>query len=254
MTKLENPPLIEAIFELRWGESAPGQFSYSQDEQSLFAGKVSASAASKGYGLTEYVHQNPVALPMAATHRFRSKKDVWPCFQVGLGLFTVNQTKNGYGWSSFKASVKSGLEIYNQAEPNKLNSVKNSLVLALRYQDGFFPEQGDSIEEYLAEHFKVKAGLPNSFLDTDSLDRAKSGVHLNIRVESKKPKGSVVITVANAIINGQPGLLMETIVESKVSDALQGQIDIDSILEWAGEAHDLQKHSFKTLISPSAYK
>jgi uncharacterized protein (TIGR04255 family) len=255
MTTLTDPPLIEAIFQLRWGEVSPGQFSYSQDEQTLFAGKISAAAATNGFSAIQSVQQNvPLKLPLMVTHRFRKQDNTWPCYQVGLGIFTVNQTKEGYDWPSFMEAIKTGIHIFEQAEQGKLHAVKNSLSMQLLYQDAFFPESSISIEQYLKDHFKINAGLPDVFLNSADIDRTKSAINIRINVDTTNPKGVVTITVANAIINDQPGLLMETIVTSSIKNDLDGKVDTDIILNWAQQAHEIQKHSFKTLINPSAYQ
>ncbi|MGJ0430614.1 TIGR04255 family protein [Methylobacter sp.] len=252
MPILENPPLIEAIFELRWGEIAPGQFFYSNDDQSLFAGMVSVAAATKGYKFVEQIQQNP-NLPMFVSHRFRKKERVWPCFQIGLGIFTVNQVKDEYSWSSFKQSIKSGIEIFEQADSSKIDKVKDNLSMVLRYQDAFFPEKDESIKEYLGKHFNVKVGLPIGFSENSNLNSNYSSINLKIDINSINPKGIVTIMIAHAIINDEPGLLMETIVQSKARDVFESDSHLDSILKWVEMAHDIQKHSFRTLISPSAY-
>ena len=106
---------------------------------------------------------------MMVSHRFRSKENTWPCYQVGLGIFTVNQVKDGYDWPPFKESIKTGLEIFNQADPEKMDKVKDSLSVVLRYQDGFYPKEGESIEKYLEKHFHVKAELPDEFLNNKNI-------------------------------------------------------------------------------------
>jgi uncharacterized protein (TIGR04255 family) len=255
MTTLENPPLIEAIFELRWGEVASGELAYSQEEQSLFAGKVSASAASKGFGMCEMPQPGgaPVSLPMVVSHRFRESKDAWPCYQVGLGIFTANQAAKGYSWSSFKKAIGAGIGIYNQAAPEQLNSVKDTLQITLRYQDAFFPDARKMVKEYLNEHFNIEAGLPSSFLDNKNLDKEKSSVNIQFNTNTNTPRGNVAIRIANAIISGRPGLLLEIAVISKAKDAIDGELNKDALLNWVESAHELQKHSFDTLVLKSAY-
>ena len=254
MGELANPPLIEAIFELRWGEVLPGQFKFSRDEQTLFAGKISAALDSKGYGISEIVHpETSRPLPMFISHRFRAKENTWPVYQVGLGIFTVNQLNDGYSWESFKNTIETGLEIYSQADPRKLALDRDTLSFVLRYQDAFFPPAEQLISGYLEEHFNVRAGLPENFLNNENIDSTKSTVNINIHTNTVNPKGEIVIAIANAIINQNPGLLMETVVTSKAMEAIEGEIKIGNILEWTQSAHALQQHAFRTVINPSAY-
>lgn len=253
MTTLDNPPLIEAIFQLCWGEVAPGQFSYTQEEQSLFAGKISAAAATLDYKTVQAVQPSMnILIPMTVTHRFRELDNAWPCFQVGLGIFTVNQTKDGYSWLQFKKSIESGLDMFEQADSEKLGKISNSLSMFLTYQDAFFPANGVSTEKYLKDHFNINADLPNDFLNNSNIDRNKSSVDINIKIEVIEPKGSISIKIVNAIINDQPGLLMETVVHSKMAE-ISSKCDKESILNWVERAHHLQKHSFEKIIQPRAY-
>jgi uncharacterized protein (TIGR04255 family) len=255
MTTLQNPPLIEAIFVLRWGEVAPGQFIYTPDEQTLFIGKMSASATSKGYGVTENIQQHQsFIIPGLLTHRFRKQENSHPCFQVGLGVFTVNQTKEDYNWYSFKEAIETGLEIYNTAEPTKLNDIKDTLSLSLHYQDAFFPENNITTEEYLKQYFHINAGLPESFFEKPEINRSKIDINMAINVETLNPKGIINVNIANAIINDQSGLLMQTTVQSKAKDDFNGEVCINEIMNWLELAHDLQKHSFEILVKSSAYK
>lgn len=252
MPLLENPPLIEAIFELRWGEISPGQFQYHQNEESLFAGMFSASAKNEGFGVIERIHNN-VSLPMMISHRFRKKENTWPCFQVGLGVFTVNQTKEQYSWEAFKKSIETGLKIFNNTDSN-LKSVKDTLSVFLRYQDAFFPSENEVIEQFIKQHFNVDFGLPSSFLNHNNLNGTHHSVGFNVEIGLEKPKGIVKITIAKAIINDKPGLILETLVHSKVKDILNDDTNYNDLIEWSEQAHDIQKHAFKTLINSSAYK
>lgn len=254
MTTIDDAPLIEAIFELRWGNTSSGQFSFKRDEQSLLPGKLSASAAAKGYKFCQIIPHIPLGIPGIVSHRFKKDKDSWPCFQIGLGVFTVNQINDGYDWDEFKKSIKAGLEIFTKADPEKLSSEKNTLSAIMRYQDAFYPSAKMSTEEFLSDHLKVDAKLPDSFLDNPNLNRAKSGINLRFNLDTIKPKGVITIGITNAVINTTPGILMETIVESKLSDSIGNTVNTKTLLEWSEKAHDLQRHTFKNLIKTTAYQ
>jgi len=248
------PPLIEVIFELHWGEAEPGRFSYSLEEQSLFAGQVSAAAAAKGFVFKEFLqHKNEPPLPKRVTHRFRRGENQWPCIQVGLGVFTVNQIDKDYAWASFLEAVASGLKIFSEADRNKLSLLKDSLTVILRYQDAFFPPDRKGIEDYLEENFEVNVKFPDAFFKKNIVNRPVNSISLNFEAEVTRPKGKVTVAINNAIINNKPGLIMETVVESKVTTDMKGSTGIDDFLSWAVEAHDLQRHAFRTLINKSAF-
>lgn len=255
MALLQNPPLLEAIFELRWGEHTPGEFKYTNDDQSLFAGKVNALAFINGYKYTEILGESSSPMfPMTPTHRYRKAENTWPCFQAGLGLFTVNQVTQGYSWQGFKQSIKEGLRVFDEAGPHKIKTNKDSLVLILRYQDAFFPEKGNSAEKFLSETFHISTSLPKKFLSKDTVKEEIVAVNCQYTIKSLEPKGEVIVKVASAIINDKPGFLLETLVVSKVSMDFKTNIDPETILEWLDKAHDLQKHSFDTLVNSEVCK
>ncbi|WP_028468701.1 TIGR04255 family protein [Neptunomonas japonica] len=255
MALLQNPPLLEAIFELRWGEHAPGQFQYTNDDQTLFAGKVSALASLNGYDHIEMLGDgSPSVFPMTLTHRYRKAENKWPCFQTGLGLFTVNQVTEGYSWSGFKQAIQECLKIFDQAGPHKLKTNKDSLVLILRYQDAFFPKNGNSAEKFLSDTFHINTSLPEKFLSKDTVEEEIVAVNCQYTIKSLDPKGEAVVKVASAIINDMPGFILETLVVSKVSSDFTTDIDQTMILEWLDKAHDLQKHSFGTLVNSEVCK
>lgn len=248
-------PLLEAIFELRWGENAPGQFQYSQDEQTLFAGQISSAASAAGFSVIEFLqNRSEPPLPMRVTHRFRREAGTWPCFQVGLGVFTVNQLDDGYSWRTFLDSIRIGLDVFTRADPSKLEESKDSLTVILRYQDAFYPPEGRGTEQYLSDHFRVNVNFPDEFFEGEIVDRSSSSLSLTYTSEVHDPIGRIIVSLNSAVINGKPGLLMETVVESKVSIDLEGKIEVDQVLDWAERSHKLQQHSFKTLIEKTAYR
>jgi uncharacterized protein (TIGR04255 family) len=254
MNKVENAPLLEAVFELRWGEVQPGSFEYTQDEQQLFPGKFSAAALEKQYGIVKYLqNDNAPKLPYIISHRFFKEEMKWPCVQIGLGIFTVNQVNEGYAWDTFKESIAEGLEVITKADTAKLENIKNTGVIILRYQDAFYPSESETIEHYLEEHFNVSVKLPNAFRENDCLGDTLNGVNVNLVLPSTTPEGSVRIMIANALMNDKPGLMMETLVESKLKKVLEEGDHIMSILNWSESAHDIQRHAFDTLIESSAY-
>ena len=106
MSVLENAPLIEAIFELRWGELSPGNFSYTDEESSMLPLHISIAASKHGFDFIE-TQSNP-PFPFFVTHRFRKSENSWPCIQLGTGIFTVNQVNDNYNWEEFSIGFECG--------------------------------------------------------------------------------------------------------------------------------------------------
>lgn len=249
-------PLIEAIFELRWGQKSFGDFDYAPEEQQLFAMQIGAVAASKHYTFTELANPSMQFLlpPMLVSHRFRKQSNSWPCFQIGLGIFTVNQVKDGYEWTSFKNTIEEGLDIYIAANPQKLNDVQNTLTLILRYQDAFFPDSSISTKQFVEEHLNINVNMANEFFENENIETGFEAINISIMTNIIKPKGRLSTVLANAVMNDKPGLLLETIVETEMKNLTNGIVSKENILSWVEEAHKIQQHSFKTLVKESAYK
>ena len=89
MAEKIKAPLIEAIFEIRWGRKDQNSFEYSNNEQSLFPGQISAHASNEGFTEVESFNFGPAPsralIPQRITHRFRVGPNTWPCIQLGLG-------------------------------------------------------------------------------------------------------------------------------------------------------------------------
>jgi len=249
MSTAEDAPLIEAILELRWGEVSIGSFQFNDDDQQLFAGKISAVASSSGFSHVEHINPGP-NFPGNVSYRFRSSENAWPCYQVGLGIFTVNQIDKGYEWQSFYSAIEKGLEMFDAAGPNKLAAIKDTLVLILRYQDAFVKDNEDeNLEDYLSTKFHIEAGLPDSFFNNTYVNNGINAINCQFHIESVKPKGEVILKVASGIISGQPGILLETLNITKASNIFgDKEVTVEDILTWLNEAHDVQKHSFANVV------
>ncbi len=259
MPVIDDAPLLEAIFEMRWGQQSPNTFEYSSDEHSLFPGKVSAFASEMGFAHVERVNDkrppNVGMPPQQVSHRFRKGSGQWPCFQLGLGVFTVNQNNDGYTWRGFKRSIADGILVFNKAKSEDFTRLPDSLRFVLRYQDVFFPiDEGLSDNQFIKEHFKLDLALPDEFLKKDFLDADKQDVNLNFSIGAPDVGGKVKIFVASVEVNGRPALLMETLVEGKEKSCTVNKLHESDVLNWCERAHDIQKHAFNTLILPTAYR
>jgi len=259
MPAIKNAPLVEAIFEIRWGSKGQNSFEFSQDEQSLLPGKVDAFAAEAGFPLSEPIGApagpNNIGLPQRISYRFRPGENQYPCLQLGMGIFTVNQLESGYSWNSFLSSIKDGVKILLKANPGRLARLPDSACLALRYQDAFYPsDEGCTSQAFIVKHFNVDASLPDNFLGDNRLNPSKSDLSFKISTDVKEPEGRITVFITDAIISGKRGLLMETIVESPIGNFSLNSISENHVTDWCEKAHQLQKHAFETLIKPSAYK
>ena len=256
MGKIENSPLIEAIFELRWGVDEQGGFKYSRDEADFFPGMFFHSLKEIGFGHSELLNNEPGRpnLPFEPKHRFRKADNEWPCFQIGLGLFTANQLgnlsaesseKDKYDWDTFKPVIVDGLKALDKAHPSNIKGLVNPRV-SLRYQDGFILD--DTIESFVSNRIKAEIKIANVFTEQPNISESARDINLNFVYETDRPKGTITISVVSAKIGGKAGIVIDTVVSSKWEG---GFLSVKELSTWCEEAHDLQRHSFATLISGS---
>ncbi len=117
MATLSEAPLIESIIEIRWGEhkiepNKPVEFKFSAEDTDFFPGQFHSIANSYGFVFVERINKDvPPFIPHVVRYRFRRTEGTWPCYQIGLGIFTVNQVNEGYNWGTFKKDILTGLEM-----------------------------------------------------------------------------------------------------------------------------------------------
>ena len=261
MGKLKKSPLIEAIFELRWGETQPGQFEYPNEELNFLPGIFSQSVKESGFGFAEQVNvtadrPNIPNLPFEVRHRFRKDNGKWPCFQIGVGIFTANQIgslslnaadNDEYDWDYFKPAIVIGLESLDKSYPAGLNNLRSPQA-TLRYQDGFYLSDEETIESFVANKIKANIEITNVFTDQEHISSSGQNLRLDIAYDTTRPEGEITISVVSVQMNGRRSIMIETTVSSKIKE---GNKSVDYLTNWCEQAHDLQRHAFETLIKTS---
>ena len=93
---LNNKPLVEAIFEVRW-DLSPSPTGVPQDPQyDIIVGQLKESLNKE----LPFHARLPIGIisgfniPYQVQHQFRIAADAWPLVQIGPGLMTVNETAN----------------------------------------------------------------------------------------------------------------------------------------------------------------
>ncbi|EJG0729933.1 hypothetical protein CGH92_07565 [Vibrio parahaemolyticus] len=243
-------PLVEAIFELRWGEVAPGHFRYSNQGASgdVFLQKFTMQAMKAGYEHVEKVVDSDISpIPHRAYYRFRKQDGQWPCLQIGLGVFTVNQTAEEYCKETFLKDIEEGINAWRFTLGEDIQEVLDTLTIILRYQD-FFPENEDQTEvQKLEDYFGISLTFPEKF--ADSAHRINS-IDLSFSLKCESPDASMAnISFKNAISGSKKGILADTVVFTKYNALVHGQSDIkQSIRNWIEDAHGFQIRTFEQLM------
>ncbi|MBI4848297.1 MAG: TIGR04255 family protein [Nitrospirae bacterium] len=244
--RLENKPLVEAIFELRWELKEIGQGIKVDPHYKILVGSLYSKLKE------EYPHHEPLpasSLPddMAGyviQHRFRKGENEWPLIQIGPGILTVNDTA-GYIWEDFEkkvlAAVTSLFESYPQPENIKINS------LLLRYIDAVeFNYQSDNIFKFLLNHMKTGIKLYPDLFNGTGVESVPASFDWRFSFPCKKPEGIIHLRFIRGKKANADGLIWETMVQSTEGKASQIS---NQIKKWLNDAHNLTDDWFFKLIN-----
>ncbi len=254
MPKLSKAPLIEIIFELRWGPGEPGQGPvnlspdrWSPEERSYFPAEFRNGARKQGLEYVEDIGP-PIPIPSVVAHRFRPSEGKWPCLQIGLGLFTVNLTNEFYdGWDSFRQAATKGLAVLDGAYPGGLSALP-LFHAELRYLDGF-PLKEQAPLDFMRANLQLALDMPDGLLEHNALQGPVESPEVGFMVPVVKPEGKLLLKLQSGMINGEKGLVAHTAIRS-TRGALPDQ-NSEALLRWLDQAHEIQHYFFETLVAGS---
>lgn len=248
MTKkiLENKPLVEAIFELKWNLQESESGTRTDPHYKLLVGRIYEKIKDE-YPFHE---QLPTAtmpdelVGHVIQHRFRKNENEWPLIQIGPGIITLNDTK-GYTWDNFKEKsicmLNTLFETYPDAEINL-----NVNGLSLRYIDAItFDFKNDNILVFLKEQLKTEIHLYQKLFEDTEVSNLPLGFDMKFSFSSAKPKGNIYLRFVRGKKEELDALMLETIVQSAAEDPPK---DTDGIVAWITDAHDLTDDWFFKLI------
>lgn len=246
---LQNKPLVEAIFELRWklqksDDSINPSWEYDPN-YSLLIGKLYDELKDK-YPYHEKLPAARIPEEISAyliQHRFRHSKDEWPLVQIGPGIITLNATKK-YVWNDFLSQIENLMEKFFNSYPNESNIEFNRI--QLRYIDAYKYDYLESdILQFLKDKMRIHYSLPKELFKPE-IHKEPLNIDLRQTFQLDNPKGVVNSRFATGMRKHIPHLIWETIVESLVKDVPQNQPDI---LSWIEKAHNITHNWFFEIIN-----
>ncbi|MDM5137615.1 TIGR04255 family protein [Aeromonas salmonicida] len=250
---MERYPLVEAIFELRWGERSPGRFNFSKEDTDIFYQKFAMQASLHNFIVVETPNLDAPPIPYLVKYRYRTQEDTWPCYQTGLGLFTVNQIQDGYNRNQFLSDIEAGMKIWINSLSGHLEKITETLIVSLRYQNAFYKNKDLDVINKLEKTLGIKINFPEEY--STSLGDLNS-LNMNFGISCKTSiKSTAQISISDAVIEGTPGLFVDTAVESKLIDIIDihdsGDLIKSKVSEWLNEAYTFQKSNYEMLMQNS---
>lgn len=229
---LTNKPLVEAIFELRWGLDGPPGMAVDPYYQMLIGQLYSAIKDNYPHWERLPTAEVPEGFaPYSPHHRFRVASDQWPLVQIGPGILTVNDTES-YDWDTFFPRCAAVVETLFNIYPDAREQLR-IFEVTLRYIDA------DNLLGKTALDFlhglKISVNLPQALFAGGRIDGSSLGVGLSLAYPMLQPKGIFQVSYNQGHKNEQNALIWETQVLSRGADAPRQPEEIKA---WLKEAHD----------------
>ncbi|WP_426201893.1 TIGR04255 family protein [Pseudomonas sp. TWP3-1] len=249
--RFANPPLVELVAEIRWGEAASAKegggnipFAILGDAFDKHASAVTSALSAIGYGNSERLipHGFPVpsGVPIVrftyagGDDKAGSDQLSSTVLQLGSGLFTVNAVQPYKSWADFSPIVEKGI---TQLLSTQRGAV-SGYTLTLRYVDAFKKElTGDlSHEEFLSEVLGIKISLPDAF--GEHATSAKVAIPV-IQIVVPLELGQLQMQLADGKIESEPVYLMEIVVHYERQVAPDVAAIMDAFSQGRKIVHDL---------------
>lgn len=241
---LDNAPLKEVLFELQW------EVDYLSDQglrnDTGFEQAVLNFTQACQQDFREVVLLKPENIPPAAfihrvTHRFFKIKNQHPLYQMGPGVFTVNDNNKNYRWAEFEEMVINGLACLRESYEKELIPAK----VQLRYIDRVSPHIfGDENKfDFLRKHLQINA---ESY---PFIDGILQDIQINKRfLIDEFSFINLLITTSVDKESKEEVIEWHTFVSNNIRLTWSG------IREWTGNAHSICSKIFKSMISKDLYE
>ncbi len=243
---LLHPPLIEAIYELRWelqGDQQTGRFR--DVAYPMMYGRM-YEKLKKEFPLIEdlpSVQVHPEAGPFVVRHRMRKERNGWPLMQIGPGIITINDSK-GYSWSNFRDLILKVMESIIDLYPTggfPLNFVKSEI----RYINAIpFDVQREHALTYLSEKLHMKIELDRQIFETNEVSDKPNAVSLNLAYALNRPVGNLMLSANLGQVEMKPGYIVQSVIQSMGETVPQEESSMDS---WLKDAHEVAENCFLSL-------
>lgn len=250
---LTKPPILEAIFEMRWNLApVPNNNQVRRDPAyPLLYGRL-YDRFKKDYALVEdlpSVQAHPDASPYMVRHRMRKAADKWPLVQVGPGVITINEGKD-YSWDKFRDEIVRIFEAFIDFYPAStfpLNIVKTEL----RFINGIEINEKESPLQFLAEKMHTKIELDSALFSSNQILPNPEGITLNMGYQIQEPEGKAMLGIGSGEVMDKPAMLQQMLFHSIGDSAPQ---DLGALDPWLDSMHKIAKNWFETLCRGEVMK
>lgn len=241
---LQKAPLKEVLLELHWDLEFVSEQGIEVDRDFERAVFNFSQACQQNYNIVSILKPDnipPAAFAHRVTHRFHKVKGQHPLYQLGPGVFTINDNNKNYKWADFRQMVEFGIQCLQA-------SYDRSLVLSkveIRYIDRMSPYVLGNPDKFsfMQEHLQVNP-TPFPFVDGEMVQ-----IQISQRFVANEQTALTLI-----VTTGMDPSSKEDVVEWHTFVTNTKRLSWDSLLEWIDSAHILCSNSFKNMISKDLYE
>jgi uncharacterized protein (TIGR04255 family) len=184
-----------------------------------------------------YYEMAPQAFMYQAVKQYRPGAGQWPLFQLGPGVFTVNDTNKDYDWQGrFSVLIAKGLDKLEKAYEGPLAYSQAALryIDAVKVKDYDFVDWASFIPGHLNFSFKndFDSGMVPKDVSFQQLFSLEDGSQLHLNIASGKDG------------EGNDQMIWQT------SIIRSGAFTKEELLQWAERAHAKSSEVFKGICKP----
>ncbi len=248
--KLKNPPLLEAIFELKW-ELKKKTKNLIKPNYQILPGMLYDKLKDK-YPEYEELPANKIPseiAPYIIQHRFRQSQNQWPLFQLGSGILTFNDTKQ-YTWNSFKDNISYLLENFYDLYPEKDKLIVNSLLL--QYMNGIpIDKIKNNSFDFLHKKMGINIELKKELFDNSGINSNPLAFDYKFVFLVNEPEGALHLRLSLGKIKNIENLIWE---HKFISQNIKLINSPENILKWLEKSHNILEKWFLELTKGDLYR
>jgi uncharacterized protein (TIGR04255 family) len=243
--RLVNPPIVEALVEVRWAMDKTSDLNpdpYYQLLLGSFYQKIK-----NNYPFHEALPASSIPDEVTGSvvkHRFRVAENSWPLIQLGPGIMSINQTEGYTTFEKFKPMPIDAINALFEIHPDPKKIKIKSLVL--RYIDAVKVDCSQvNILDFISNSMHAPIELPDFIIQDTNFEKKPTGFKWRTTLRCNKPAGMATLAFSTGTQEGEPALIWEQILKSENDDIDEMPKDFDA---WIDSAHKVVHTWFQNLI------
>jgi uncharacterized protein (TIGR04255 family) len=247
MSKLPNAPLIEVVFELHWPSETPQEL----EKFTMMLGAIHMELEEEFPHVIYLRPNSQIPLNMflnKPTHRFigNTTDKMYPLFQLGPGVLTVNTIDSKYDWETFSKLIQKITDVVRRRfafQPSK------NLSLSLKYVDFY------KIDDLSIDLRKIYTKLFNFNLDIKSAVPEHSlPLILNLESAYQTKEGVFGFSIKRGKFQRDATNYEGLVFENGLKSDIHANAESSVLFNWINDSHEFLSTFFKEITKGETYE